>query len=156
MYQMRPQSHSKAKIQSMPHGRASSSRPCLPCSARPAIATATLSVSHHSALSCPTPQANLITVTDGTSICKTPDFQSRAPVLPNGSYAVPLDKVQDTDSHCHLNLNETNGPLMGTGNSSNSGNFIVNVQCVFLPSTFPPCVIDLERARHETILTSIC
>ncbi|CAD6573785.1 MAG: hypothetical protein ASARMPREDX12_006244 [Alectoria sarmentosa] len=56
------------------------------------------------------------------------NFQSPEPVLPNGSYAIPLDTVQDSDSRCHLNLNETNGPLMGTTNSSNSGNFLVNVQ----------------------------
>lgn len=57
------------------------------------------------------------------------DFQSPAPVLPNGSYAIPLDTVQE-NSRCHLNLNETNGPLTGTSNSSNSGNFLVNVQYV--------------------------
>ncbi|KAF6240049.1 hypothetical protein HO173_001659 [Letharia columbiana] len=56
------------------------------------------------------------------------NFESPIPVLPNGSYAIPLNSVQDTDSGCHLNLNETNGPLMGTANSSNSGNFLVNVQ----------------------------
>ena len=64
--------------------------------------------------------------------CSQPiEFRSSAPVLPNGSYAVPLDTVEESNSACHLNLNETNGALTGTGNSSNSGNFLVNVQCVF-------------------------
>ena len=68
-----------------------------------------------------------------------PDFQSPAPVLPNGSYAIPLDAVQTANQHCHLNLNETNGPLMGTGNSSNSGNFLVVDQYVFFrPGPSPP------------------
>ncbi|KAM0803567.1 hypothetical protein BDR22DRAFT_886402 [Usnea florida] len=64
------------------------------------------------------------------------DFRSPAPVLPNGSYAIPLDSVQKANQQrCHLNLNETNGPLMGTDNSSNSGAFLVDDQYVlFRPS----------------------
>ena len=67
----------------------------------------------------------ILTITD--EACQL-EFQSPLAVLPNGSYAVPLDTVQN-NSVCHLNLNETNGPVMEDF-TSNSGNFLVNVQCV--------------------------
>ena len=78
-----------------------------------------------------------------------PDFQSPAPVLPNGSYAIPLDSVQTPNQHCHLNLNETNGPLMGTGNSSNSGNFLVDDQYVlFRP---PPRKTNRPQTFNQSV-----
>ena len=56
-------------------------------------------------------------------------FRSPAAVLPSASYAIPLETVQNT-SNCHLNLNETNGPVV-RDYTSDSGSFLVNVEYVF-------------------------
>lgn len=96
-------------------------------------------------------------MTDEVCYSQPIEFQSAAPVLPNGSYAVPLNTVEDANSDCHLNLNETDGTLTGTANSSNSGNFLVNVQCVFFrPSPNVHQISDLQdREPFHRVYTDL-
>lgn len=80
------------------------------------------------------------------------EFQSPTTVLPNGSYAISLDTVQN-NMQCHLDLRVTNASVMREYNS-NSGDFLVNVQCVFF--RYPPQrVTDLEFVRRGDFFKSI-
>ena len=65
------------------------------------------------------------------------EFQSPAAVLPNGSYAIPLDTLQ-VNSGCHLYLKETIERPVTEESDSNSGNFLVNIQCVSFTSALLP------------------
>ena len=60
-------------------------------------------------------------------------FQSPTPVLPNGSYSIPLGSAQNLG--CHLTLSGTTEVFLG--NRSDSGDFLVGQQFVFFRN-FPP------------------
>ena len=81
------------------------------------------------------------------------EFQSPAAVLPNGTYAIPLDTLQ-VNSGCHLNLKETIERPVTEEPESNSGNFLVNVQYVSFTSALLP-VVYLDFASRRIISKSL-